>query len=221
MKGCSNFRCTKKKYDASVIVNNSNKIIKITNSHNHEECGGHTATYFLTTLNATSWLPCLIVARPFRDDTAIFARWAFSFRAQPTDQTDSKTHYFHLAYIKLFWITDSNITFVTPDSLTFCFAYTRVFRPPSLMTPASPLTSYFLYIFVNHYRVKYIQLFIIQNVVFLLFFYISTPLPLICLRCADCTPSNLIFVHPRSRQRSIIINNNKQTSSDTRDFRYR
>jgi hypothetical protein len=37
MSGCLNFRCTKKKCRASVIVNNSNKIIKLTNSHNHEE----------------------------------------------------------------------------------------------------------------------------------------------------------------------------------------
>jgi hypothetical protein len=37
MSGYSNFRCTNKKCLASVIANKSNKIIKVTNSHNREE----------------------------------------------------------------------------------------------------------------------------------------------------------------------------------------
>jgi hypothetical protein len=44
MNGNFNFRCTNKKCFASVIVNKLNKIIKVTNSHNHEEYNNRTMT---------------------------------------------------------------------------------------------------------------------------------------------------------------------------------
>lgn len=38
------FRCTNKKCSVSVVVNGLNKIVKVTNAHNHEEYSDHTMT---------------------------------------------------------------------------------------------------------------------------------------------------------------------------------